>query len=147
MMVMGSICLRLTKFVLLLTDDEHRARSGTHDPLRGAPDAEMFPAGVAVGRDHDEVYVGLPRGFDDLMRGNAGPDFPIQPTCVSRALAGGHLAELSFRRCKIDFGKSDRAGNRRETSRGQWLEDVKQGQLGAKLLRTTQGILEAVLRG
>ena len=71
--------LRLTEFVLLFADDEHRARSGTHDPLRGAPDAEMFPARITVGREHNQIHVHFLRGFDDFMRRKAPTNLPARP--------------------------------------------------------------------
>ena len=64
----------LTKFVFLFPDDEHRARSGTHDPLRGPPGASMFAPCVTVGGDNDQIDIGFFRDVDDFVGRDSSPN-------------------------------------------------------------------------
>ena len=60
--------------MFLLAHDEHRTRRGADHALGGAADAEMFPAGETVRRDHDQVGVEFLGGFDDFVRWESGAD-------------------------------------------------------------------------
>jgi hypothetical protein len=54
--------------MFLLSNHEHRARGCSHNPLRGAANAKMFPPGVAMGGDHDEIDIVVAGDLHDFMR-------------------------------------------------------------------------------
>jgi hypothetical protein len=61
------VFLRSNEFMFLLPNDENGARRGAHDPLRGAANAKMFPPGVAMSGDHDEIDIVVPRDLNDFV--------------------------------------------------------------------------------
>ncbi len=69
-----SLRFSLYKFVFLLADNEHRTRRRANDPLGSAADREMFPAGVTVRRDYNQIEIKFFGGFHDLVSGQPGPD-------------------------------------------------------------------------
>ena len=60
--------LRLTKLMFFFANDEHRTGRRSHHALRRAADAKMFPTGVSVRGDHDQIDIGFFGRFDNLMR-------------------------------------------------------------------------------
>lgn len=62
------------EFVLLFPHHENGAWRGPYYLFGRASDAKMFPAGVAVRRDDDEIDIEFLRGLDDLVRRQSGPD-------------------------------------------------------------------------
>src|SRR3954465_7875664 len=87
----------LTEFATVFADDEYRTGSCAHDTLGCAANAEMFPSGVTVGCDHNQVGVGFPGSLDDFVGWNAETDCANGLPSAAIASRNDHGAQIFLR--------------------------------------------------
>ena len=129
--------------MFFFANNEYRTRCRAHDALGCAADAKMLPAGVAVGRDDDQVGVAFLRKLNNFVRRHAGPDCRPDAGNVSVADVSRNRTQSFFRARKIDLRKNGR--NRGQTHVGRF-QNVKESEFRAELFGATAGEIQSILR-
>jgi hypothetical protein len=129
--------------VFAFSDDEHRTRGVSYDPFGGASHEHMLEAGMAMGRDDDQVGFAIVRDVGDYFEGRAQSHYYF-----FYQLRLDH----AFRQCiQFFLQRLDREMLAHgDISEVHWirkrLDGVKQRDLCFKLLREWHRVFERLLR-